>query len=112
MKKKDVLRNRDDFSRLYNKGRSAGSRFLVLLCLENGLSFNRKAFLSSKKVGGSVERNRARRIMREAYRSVEEKLPQGYDLLFIARSTITEKDAGTEDIRSSMLTAFKRTGLL
>ncbi len=110
MKRPDILRNKQDFNRLYNKGKSSGSKYVVLLSIKNGLTYNRKAFLASKKVGNSVQRHRAVRLMRESYRMLEPQYPQGYDLLFIARNTIN--DTKCADVKKSIEAASKRNGLL
>ncbi len=110
MKRPDILRDQRDFNRLYNKGKSSGSRYVVLLCLKNGLTYNRKAFVASKKVGNSVVRHRAVRLMREAFRELEPQFPQGYDLLFIARNTIKEQKCA--DVKKSIEAASKRLRLL
>ena len=83
-----TLRNQRDFSRVYNKGMSRGSRLVVVLYRKNNLDYTRTAFVSSKKVGNSVERNRARRLMKEAYRSLKDRVASGYDIVFVARNTI------------------------
>ena len=110
MKRPEVLRKQEDFTRLYKKGKSSGSRFMVLLYRKNGLPYNRKAFLASKKVGNSVCRNRARRLMKEAFRHTEEALPIGYDFLLIARHSILEVKEGS--VEESLRRTFKKAGLL
>jgi ribonuclease P protein component len=109
MLKRNVLRKKSDFTRIYNKGTSVGERYLVLLYKENGLAFNRRAFLASKKVGGSVLRNRARRLMRESYREQENKIKEGYDLIFIARKTMI--DLKCADVKKSMEAAIRKAKL-
>ena len=109
MLKPYVLRNQKDFSALYNKGSSVGERYLVLLYRKNGLSYNRRAFLASKKVGKSVERNRARRLLKESHRGLEESLKIGYDMLFIARNTINDRNYA--DVKKSMEAAIKKAKL-
>ena len=49
MLKKDILRRKDDFNSIYRKGRSIGERYVVLFYRKNDLSYNRTAFLASKK---------------------------------------------------------------
>ena len=110
MKKPEVLRKQEDFTRLYKKGRSSGSRILVLFTRKNGLSYNRKAFLASKKVGNSVCRNRARRLMKEAFRQTEAELPVGYDFLLIARHDIL--DCKCQQVEQTLRAVCKKSGLI
>ena len=83
-----TLRKQSEFLRVYKQGKSRGSRFAVILYRRNGLKFTRTAFVASKKVGNSVQRNRARRLMRAAYRAVEPNVKKGYDIIFVARAAI------------------------
>ena len=110
MLKKNVLRKKSDFSAIYNKGKSVGDRYIVLFYRKNGLTYNRTGFLASKKVGNSVKRNRARRLMKEAYRTFYGELPQGYDFIIIARNTISGRKCA--DVEKSLKSAFKKTGVL
>ena len=88
MLKKEILRRNGDFSSIYKKGKSVGDRFVVVFYRKNNLPYTRIAFLASKKVGNSVTRNRARRLMKESYKTIQEQLAIGYDIIFIARKTI------------------------
>ena len=110
MLKKNVLRKKSDFSAIYNKGKSVGDRYVVLFYRKNGLTYNRTGFLASKKVGNSVKRKRARRLMKEAYRTFSGELPQGYDFIIIARNTISGRKCA--DVEKSLKSAFKKTGVL
>lgn len=109
MLKADVLRGQKDFSTLYNKGKSLGERYVVLFYKKNNLPYNRTAFLASKKVGKSVCRNRARRLMKESYRELRDTIGVGYDILFIARNTINDRKCA--DVKKSMEAALRRSGL-
>ena len=110
MLKRNVLRDKKDFSRIYTRGKSIGDKYVVLFYKENGLAFNRTAFLASKKVGNSVQRNRSRRLLRESFRNIQPFLPEGFDFIIIARNTILGKKC--EDVEKSLYSAFKRTGAL
>ncbi|MBQ4507161.1 MAG: ribonuclease P protein component [Firmicutes bacterium] len=105
----DTLKNKEDFDKLYGRSRSAASRCVVILYRKNGLSVSREAFIASKKVGNSVQRNRARRLMKEAFRTSDMPVPGGYDIAFIARNTIA--DAKCADVQRSIETALTRAGI-
>lgn len=106
MLKQNVLRKRSDFSAIYNKGKSMGERYIVLFYRKNDLPYCRTAFLASKKVGNSVERNRARRLMKESVRTSQVQLPDGYDFIFIARNTIRNRKCA--DVKKSIEAAVKK----
>lgn len=54
----------------------------------------RFGLIATKRVGGAVQRNRARRIMREAIRSVAAKMAPDWDLVFIAQPGLLAERAG------------------
>ena len=109
MLKKTVLRRKSDFSLIYGKGKSVGEKYVVIFARKNGLPHNRIAFLASKKVGNSVARNRARRLMKESYREIREILAEGYDIVFIARNTICGLKCA--DVKRSMESAVRKAGV-
>lgn len=105
----NVLRGKREFSAVYNKGRSAASKYVVVFYKKNGLDHNRLGFLASKKVGNAVARNRARRLMKESVRTEVDIKARGYDIIFIARNTINGKKKG--DVAASMRSVVERTEL-
>lgn len=110
MLKKEVLRRDSDFNAIYKKGKSVGDKFVVVFTRKNNLPYNRTAFLASKKVGNAVARNRARRLMKESYRSLCDQLVPGYDIIFIARNTINNSKCA--DVKKSIEAATRRAGIL
>ena len=112
MLKRNVLRKKTDFQSIYNRGKSVGDRFVVLFYRPNGLVYKRTGFLASKKVGNSVKRNRARRLMKESYRHLAGRLPQNvhYDFIIIARNTISGKKCA--EVEKSLFSAMKRAGVI
>jgi ribonuclease P protein component len=85
------LRRGSDIDRVRSRGKSWSSRLLVLAILPNELDHNRYGFAVGKRVGGSVERNRAKRLMREAIRAIHPQLQQGHDILLIARNSFRDE---------------------
>lgn len=63
---------------------------MILRARPNGLTQSRVAFVVSKKVGGAVSRNRAKRLMREVVRKKFLAMIQGYDLVLIGRHAISQ----------------------
>lgn len=110
MLKNNVLRRKSDFSSIYNKGKSIGDRYVVVFYKRNNLPYNRTAFLASKKVGNSVHRNRARRLMKESVRTSELEISTGFDIIFIARNTIIDRNCA--EVRNSIESALKKTKVL
>ena len=109
MLKREVLRNKTDFSRIYQRGKSIGDRYVVLFFMKNGLDYNRTAFLASKKVGNSVQRNRARRLMRESWKKHKDVLPAGYDFIIIARNRINGRSC--QQVQESLDGAVRKANI-
>ena len=105
-----TLRKQSDFARVYKQGKSKGSRFAVILYRRNGLKFTRTAFVSSKKVGNSVERNRSRRLMKAAYRAFEPDIKCGYDIVFVARAAI--KGCKESEVERQLKKTLESAGIL
>ena len=105
-----TLRKQKDFIKVYNSGKSKGSKYVVVIYRKNNLGYSRTAFVSSKKVGNSVERNRSRRLMRAAYSSFKGKVVSGYDIIFVARYSIN--DAKEKEVEKSMFGAVRACGLI
>ena len=105
----ESLKKNKDFQNIYKKGRSLANSYLVMYILPNETDKNRIGISVSKKVGNSVVRNRAKRLMKESYRNIEGSLPEGYDFIIIARNTICGKKCA--EVEKSLNSAFRRTGV-
>ena len=58
------------------------------------------AFIAGRRVGGAVQRNRARRILRAAWRQVAKQADDAYDIAWVARAGIA--GAKTQDLMAEM----------
>ena len=85
MSKIITLNKNRDFNRIYSRGRSYVSPVLVVYVLKNRENTARLGITTSKKIGNAVQRNRARRLIREAYRTLLPKIRPGFDVVLVAR---------------------------
>ncbi|MBR1750752.1 MAG: ribonuclease P protein component [Ruminococcus sp.] len=99
------LKDNRGFLNAYKKGGYVSDANVVVYFVANKSPYNRLGISVSKKIGGAVERNRAKRIIRAAYRECEKYVPIGYDLVFVAR-------AGIGDKRSTDIERFIRKRLI
>ena len=98
-----------EFERVYRQGRSKGNRFLVLYVFpradgEPDADGPRLGLSVSRRVGGAVERNRVKRVLREAFWEEAERLPAGSDYVVVARPDalgLAERE-GTPGMRSAL----------
>lgn len=80
-----------EFERVYRQGRSTANRHLVLYSFPNQTSQRPRLGLSvSRKVGGAVERNKVKRLLRESFARVEPTLREGQDVVVVARPSAAE----------------------
>ena len=66
--------------------------------------------VTSKRIGGAVERSRARRLLRESFRQHQNELSQPVELVLVARPSIAGR--GFAEVEKDFLTTLRRAGLL
>lgn len=82
-----------DFTNTYRQGKSRSHPLLVVHYIENGEPYSRVGFVAGRKVGGAVQRNRAKRILREAVSRIDCRLAEGWDLVIVARAALNGRSA-------------------
>ena len=110
MKRTVTLKENCDFRRLYGKGKSFQSPALVSYVMKNRAGICRIGITTSKKIGNAVERNRSRRVIRAAYREIEDRINGNYDIVFVARSR-TKYQKSTQ-IAQLMLSQLEEAGVI
>lgn len=105
-----VIKQNYEFRRAYHKGKSFVSPYLVAYCFKKKYGGIKMGITSGKKIGNAVTRNRCRRIIREAYRSLYPELEGNWDIVFVARSATAYKKS--TDIAVVMRKQLKQAGVL
>jgi ribonuclease P protein component len=107
------LKKRKTFNYIYKNGRNVGCEFLTLVfCFAKMPQFPhiKVGFSASKKVGNSVQRHRAVRMMREGVKPFLDKFKHNHNYIFVAKESILEKTLA--EIKKSCQYVLQKGGLL
>lgn len=86
------IRRREEYQRVYDTGTKLHSRFCTLFVLPNGLELARLGIAATRKFGGAVERNRAKRLIRDVFR--RNKIALGVDVVVIPKRALLDVSQG------------------
>lgn len=109
--KRRRLSRSGEFDRVYREGSSHATRYLVLYSFPRRDEADDEVRLGvsvSRKVGGAVQRNKAKRALREAFWTLSERLPPQHDFVVVARGELPElvDQDGTAAVARELETAL------
>lgn len=107
---RSTLKKNYEFKRLYNKGKTAVTPYMVVYALKTQRGHRRVGYTVSTKLGKAVVRNRVRRRLREIYRLNSDRLIDSADIVIVARSRCV--DAEYAKMERAFLHACAELGLL
>ncbi|MDQ1686888.1 MAG: ribonuclease protein component [Frankiaceae bacterium] len=102
-----------EFERAYRQGRShANKHFVVYAFPRAGEDEARLGLSVSRKVGGATDRNRVKRLVREAFAAEAEVVPTGHDVVVVARPAARElaEREGLEGVRGALRELLAQAG--
>ncbi|HYZ11483.1 MAG TPA: ribonuclease P protein component [Actinomycetota bacterium] len=103
------LRRSADIRRALRDGTSRSSERVVLY-VAPGDGPARAAWIAGKRAGTAVARNRARRLLREAWSALAPEVRDGYDLVMVARGSFAE--TGAPELTAEIEELLRRAGLI
>jgi ribonuclease P protein component len=86
------VRRRGEFQRVFDQGVRVHGRYVTLLMTPAQGPHSRLGIVASKKVGGAVARNRAKRLIREVFRHHPPRVGRAVDVLVIARRELLDAE--------------------
>jgi ribonuclease P protein component len=114
-RKRRRLSRSGEFERVYREGRSYASRHLVVYCFPRAdrEGHPRLGLSVGRKLGGAVERNRLKRLLREAFWAHVDQLDDGYDFVIVARPAVGElaREGGEPALRQALAGVLAKAGL-
>ena len=102
--------NNNEYRLVYKHGTYEVGRLCVLYRMHVAKQKTSIGFVTGKKVGCAVERNRARRLMKEVYRLNQHQIREGYHIVIVGRGPL--KDATYERAEKEILYLLRKSKLL
>jgi len=102
------IRRRAEYQQIYDRGLKVHSRYTTVFLLANALGVGRLGIAATRKLGGAVERNRAKRLIREVFR--RNKIAPGFDVVVIPKRELLDASLSTleADYRSLLARRLPR----
>lgn len=112
MKQTVMLKKNYEFKIVLTKGRFYIGKQLKIVILKNGKNFKTLGIAVSIKNGKAFQRNKAKRLIREAYKNLEEKIINGYSIVVLLKKDIDINDMKYIDIINEMENTFKKANII
>lgn len=112
MKKLSTLKKNYEFRYILSKGQYFHGKFITIYVKKNNLNKNLFGIAINTKLGKAVKRNHAKRLIRENYRLMKDKISCGNSIVFLWNKNIDLENADFFDIKKEMEGLFKKAGLL
>ena len=108
----EMLKKNYEFKIVLTKGRFYIGKQLKIVILKNGKNFKTLGIAVSTKNGKAFQRNKAKRLIREAYKNLEEKIINGYSIVVLLKKDIDINDMKYIDIINEMENTFKKANII
>ena len=111
MKKTKMLKKNYEFKNILQKKNYYGGKQIEIFIAQNRQGINLLGIAVSKKIANSVQRNRVKRYVREAYRNIEDQIKEGYSIVILWKKKVDVEKANYHDIKKDLLAIFKNANM-
>ena len=112
MKKTEMLKKNYEFKNVLTKGKFYREKEIEIFILKNNKKRNFLGIAIGTKNGKAFQRNKAKRLIREAYKNLEEKIINGYSIVVLLKKDIDINDMKYIDIINEMENTFKKANII
>ena len=112
MKKTEMLKKNYEFKNVLTKGKFYIEKEIEIFILKNNQKRNFLGIAVGTKNGKAFQRNKAKRLIREAYKNLEERIKNGYSIVVLLKKDIDINDMKYIDILNEMENTFKKANII
>ena len=112
MKTTKMLKKNYEFKQVLTKGKCYVGKYIKAVIIPNKKSNNYIGLAISTKNGKAVERNKMKRLLRENYKNIEEKIKKGNSIVFLLKKGESIKKITYKKIEEDMLEILKKAKLI
>ena len=112
MKKTEMLKKNYEFKNVLSKGKFFKGKEIEIFLLKNNKKRNLLGIAVGTKNGKAFQRNKAKRLIREAYKNLEERIKNGYSIVVLLKKDIDINDIKYIDILNEMENTFKKANII
>lgn len=112
MKKTRMLKKNYDFRRVLSKGTFYRGIYIHIAILKSKNQYNLLGLAINTKAGNAVKRNRIKRLIRENYKNVEEKIKIGYEIVILLNKKTDIEELNYKKIEQDLDNIIKNAGIM
>lgn len=111
MKKAKMLKKNYEFKNVLEKRNHFGGRYLDVFLMKNNENINYLGIAVSKKVANSVQRNKIKRYIREAYTNIEDNINNGFNIIIIWKRKVSVEEANFHSIKKDLIFILQKANI-
>ena len=107
-----MLKKNYEFQKVFAKKNYYGGKYLEMFVIDNNKQSNYMGIAISKKIANSVQRNKIKRLIRENYRQIEEKIVKGKTYVILWKKKASIENATYYNVKEDIDRIFKKANLI